>query len=51
MIRIFIIARTVTGALVVRYFGLRVVVYHDGQAGTAKLASTAQQPSYADLDR
>jgi hypothetical protein len=50
MIRIFIIALTVTAALVVRYFGLRLGVHHDRRAGTAKLASTAQQPSHADLD-
>jgi len=44
---IFIIARSVTAALVVRYFGVRL----DRQAGTAKLASTAQGPSHADLDQ
>jgi len=51
MIRIFIIALTVTAALVVRYFGLRLCVHHGRQAGTAKLASTAQQPSHANLDQ
>ena len=51
MIRIFIIALTVTAALVVRYFGLRLGVHHDRQAGRTKLASAAQQPSHADLDR
>jgi hypothetical protein len=50
MISIFIIDLTVTGALVVRHLGLRLGVHHDRQAGTAKLATTAQQPSHADLD-
>jgi len=49
MISIFIIARTVTAALLVRYFGLGVVVYHDRQAGTPKLATTAQQPSHPEF--
>jgi len=51
MISIFIIALTVTGALIVRDFGLCLGVRRDTQTGAAKLASTAQQPSRTDLDR
>ncbi len=52
MISIFIIALTVTGALVVRNVGLRLGVRHDMQTGAAAaLASTTQQPSRATTDR
>ncbi len=39
IISIFIIALTVTGALIVRYFGLRLGVRHDMHATTAGLAN------------
>jgi iron(III) transport system permease protein len=42
IISIFIIALTVAGALIVKYFGLRLGVRHDIQLGPAQLASAPQ---------
>ena len=42
IISIFIIAFTMTGALLIRYFGLRVGVHHDVQAGVGAPQSAAQ---------
>jgi iron(III) transport system permease protein len=42
IISIFIIALTVAGAIIVRYFGLRLGVRHDIQVGPAQLASAPQ---------
>ena len=42
IISIFIIGITVTGALIVRYFGLRLGVRHEMHANAAALASRAQ---------
>jgi len=44
MIGIFIIALTVTGALIIRGFGLRLGVRHDTQTGTAAPARTRSRP-------
>jgi iron(III) transport system permease protein len=45
IISIFIIAFTMTGALVIRYFGLRFGVRHDVQAGIGAIQSAAQIPA------
>ena len=42
IISIFIIAFTMTGALLIRYFGLRVGVHHDVQAGVGAPQSAGQ---------
>ena len=42
IISIFIIGLTMTGALVIRYFALRLGVRHDMQANAAGLGSAAQ---------
>jgi len=44
MIGIFIIALTVTGALIIRSFVLRLGVRHDTQTGTAAPARTRSSP-------
>jgi iron(III) transport system permease protein len=51
IISIFIIAMTVTGALLVRYFGRRMGVRHDMHASAAGLASAAQPTAAADSRR
>lgn len=50
IISIFIIGITVTGALIVRYFGLRLGVRHDMHANAAALGSGAQ-PTLAPATR
>ena len=47
IISIFIIALTVTGAIIVRYFGLRVGVRHDMRMNAAALANPAEPPMTA----
>ena len=47
IISIFIIALTVTGALIVRYFGLRLGVRHDMQSVNAGLLADAVAPNSA----
>jgi iron(III) transport system permease protein len=42
IVSIFIIAFTMTGALLIRYFGLRLGVRHDMHAGMGAIQSTAQ---------
>jgi hypothetical protein len=42
IISIFIIAFTMTGALLIRYFGLRLGIRHDMRAGMAGMQPAAQ---------
>ena len=51
IISIFIIALTVTGALIVRYFGLRLGVRHDMHATTAGLAHAIPRVEAAQTQR